>query len=324
MINFKKKICKVLSLIAVSVITLGSISAEAVICDWPGCIDVVPGMAVTEYFPEIETVDHYDEYGTACDANGWYINGWYYDPEQDLYIRNGYENNGWQQKENPYADVGNLAMGTVEMYLNYDVKFPDAVLPDSAQVAVYIFSEDYQIYYRIRVDYGVNGYSCQLPVGKYSVYDIQTYDSVMSVGCNSRTTDFYLTADSPSHVECELVVGFNESLHELEAIAASENGGVDEVPSQSIEAVQQAASTEAQQTIQTSSAAAAVSQSASGASESTASGLLSSLSMTSAASQNSSYGTTEILVAVLIGSVIFLAGTIVVAIIIFVRRGRRQ
>lgn len=218
---FQKSVCAIL--------TAGLVCAsfQPVLADpfiMPGAVDITDATSLEDYFPQIKTVDHYDEYGMPYDDTNSLLGfGWYYDPVEELYCKYNNEGELTTQKENPYKDT-ELKLG--DLYIQISYTYSLGLKPDGLESVLYLMNSDGYLY-AVRIPCNREADTVFLPEGEYIPYAVQSYDLEQAIiDCPNLPAGCYVPQGGIGHLDLELEVRYNYK--QLHMDWSRENSSVEE------------------------------------------------------------------------------------------------
>lgn len=183
----------------------GTVSAAPLIM--PGAVDITDATGPEDFYPEIESVDHYDENGVPFSAEGSMLGAvWFYNEEEGLYCK--YDNEGvlTTQSNYPYETLSDDQMGELELSISYEVSKNTSEILGDEQIVLYLFSEQ-NVMYAVRIAYGTQQQTTIIPSGKYYSYAVCSYDTEkMIADCPTLAEGFYVPAGGAGHMDLALEI----------------------------------------------------------------------------------------------------------------------
>lgn len=178
----------------------------------PGAVDITDANAPEDYFPEIKTVNYYDNYGMPFDDNGSMLGAtWFYDADTDLYCKYNNEGELTTQKEYPYIAT-DMEFGELDIQLSYKRGY--ALDPEGKEAVLYLMNSDESVY-AIRIPCTQNEYVISIPAGEYITYAVQSYDyEDVIIDCPNPPSGCYIPVGETGHLDLQLELNYTyEQLH---------------------------------------------------------------------------------------------------------------
>lgn len=204
--SFRKHICAALTAGLVLIPVEMTFATPMIM---PGAVDITNANAPEDYFPEIKTVNHYDESGLPFDDDGGILGTtWYYDADKKLYCKYSNEGELITQEEYPYTDV-DVEFGELDIQLSYKRSYGMKVKDNEA--VLYLMTPDYFLY-AIRIPCDEYEYVISIPAGEYTAYAVQSYDyDEVIIDCPNLPTGCYIPVGETGHMDLNLELTFPPS-----------------------------------------------------------------------------------------------------------------
>lgn len=204
--SFRKHICAALTA-GLVLIPIEMTFASPMIM--PGAVDITDASAPEDYFPEIKTVNYYDNYGMPFDDTGSMLGAtWFYDADKDLYCKYNNEGELTTQKEYPYTDT-DMEFGELDVQLSYTRSY--ALNPEGNEAVLYLMASEESMY-AIRIPCTQEEYIISIPAGEYTVYAVQSYDyEEVVIDCPNLPTGCYIPVGETGHLDLDLELTFPPS-----------------------------------------------------------------------------------------------------------------